>query len=278
MDCHQKKLHSVLRIWLSMSKRLDLYLVENGYAQSRERAKNLILSGNVFVNDKSVLKAAVSVSDEDKIDVLGKDLEYVGRGALKLKYAFECFDISVNDKICADIGASTGGFTQIMLENGAKKVYAVDVGHGQLADIIKNDSRVVNCEGVNVRNLTKDFFCDGVEFMAADLSFISLKLVVPVLARCICDNGDLVTLIKPQFEAGKLALNKKGIVRNKKDHIRVLIELIQIFKYCGFSVVGLKVSAIKGGDGNIEYIAHLTKAANMSLSFDINDIVNSAFR
>ncbi|MGN1133372.1 MAG: TlyA family RNA methyltransferase [Oscillospiraceae bacterium] len=261
-----------------MSKRLDVYLVENGYAQSRERAKNLILSGNVFVNDKSVHKASVSVSREDKIDVLGKDLEYVGRGALKLKYAFECFDISVRDKICADIGASTGGFTQIMLENGAEKVYAVDVGHDQLAEILKNDRRVVNCEGINVRNLTKDFFEDSIEFMAADLSFISLKLVVPVLAECLCDNGDFVALIKPQFEAGKQALNKKGLVRGKKDHIRVLIELTQLFKYCGFSVMGLNVSAIKGGDGNIEYIAHLKKSEDMSLTFDINEIVNSAFR
>lgn len=245
-----------------MSKRLDLLITEKGLAKSRERAKELVKNGSVCVNGKTVTKPSLMLEEDSEITLTGQASQYVGRGALKLKHAFDCFDLNVKGKICADIGASTGGFTQIMLENGAKKVYAVDVGHDQLDKKLAEDKRVVNCEGVNVRNLEKSFFSEPVEFMAGDLSFISLKLVVPVLKECICDNGEMVMLIKPQFEAGKQALNKKGIVKDKKDHVRVLQELLSFFESCDLSVMGLEPSAIKGGDGNIEYLAWLKNNRN----------------
>ena len=244
-----------------MSKRLDLWLAENGMAKSRERAKELVKNGSVSVDGKIITKPSATVDENSIVTVAKSEQEYVGRGALKLKTAFEKFGLIVEGKCCGDIGASTGGFTQIMLENGARKVYAIDVGHGQLAKELIGDKRVVNCEGVNVRSLTKDFFQEPVELMAGDLSFISLKLVVPVLKECIEKNGDMVMLIKPQFEAGKQALNKKGIVKDKKDHIRVLDELLHFFEDTGLQVKDLKPSSIKGGDGNIEYLVWLENSA-----------------
>ena len=261
------------------SKRLDVFLVENGYARSRERAKELINNGSVTVNGQAAKKASLSIDEHSKVKVNDSDLAYVGRGALKLKYAFEKFDIDVNDKCCADIGASTGGFTQVMLENGAKKVYAVDVGHDQLAKELATDKRVVNCEGVNVRELTADFFSEPIEFAAGDLSFISLNLVVPTLKDCIAENAQIILLIKPQFEAGKKALNKKGIVKDKKDHVRVLTQMLELFESCELSVCGLVRSAITGGDGNIEYLAWMKKSETDSISnvFDVRAIVDNAF-
>ena len=261
-----------------MSKRLDIFLVEKGFVKSRERAKELVKNNGVTVDGKVVTKPSVEVSEDQEIKIIGETLEYVGRGALKLKHAFECFDLSINGKCCADIGASTGGFTQIMLENGAKCVYAVDVGHGQLAQELLDDNRVINREGVNVKNLNKDFFSQPVEFMAGDLSFISLKQVIPVLKECIIDNGEMVMLIKPQFEAGKKALNKKGIVKDKKEHVRVLNELISFFEYCGLEILGLNSSGIKGGDGNIEYIVRLKKSDVINkFVIDIKNFVENIF-
>ena len=263
-----------------MSKRLDLWLTENGLAKSRERAKELVKKGSVSVDGKVITKPSATVEENSVVTLSEQESGYVGRGALKLKTAFESFELNVQDKCCADIGASTGGFTQIMLENGARKVYAIDVGHDQLAKELVEDSRVVNCEGVNVRSLTKDFFHEPVEFMAGDLSFISLKLVVPVLKECISENGDMVMLIKPQFEAGKQALNKKGIVKDKKDHVRVLDELLHFFEDTGFQVKDLKPSSIKGGDGNIEYLVWL-KNSKIEVSIfnriDIKSFVEDVF-
>ena len=263
-----------------MGKRLDLCLVEKGFAKSRERAKELVKNGDVSVNGRTATKPSASVDEGSEICVAVDSFEYVGRGALKLKHAFECFDISVQDKCCADIGASTGGFTQVLLENGASKVYAVDVGHGQLASELAVDSRVVNCEGVNARNLTKEFFDEPVRFITGDLSFISLKLVVPVLKECLCDYGEMVMLIKPQFEAGKKALNKKGIVKDKKEHMRVLEDMLGFFESCGLCTAGLETSAIKGGDGNIEYLVWLKKSENSIdalLKIDFKAFVEAAF-
>lgn len=262
-----------------MSKRLDAFLVENGYAKSRERAKDLIKNGKVLVDSKTATKPSAAVDEDSCIEVNGEAFEYVGRGALKLLTAFKCFDLNIEGKCCADMGASTGGFTQVMLQKGAKKVYAVDVGHGQLAQKLADDDRVKNCEGINVRNLTADFFSEPVEFIGGDLSFISLKLVMPVLTECIADGGELVMLIKPQFEAGKQALGKKGIVRDKKDHVRVLCEMQECFESCGLCLRGLKVSAIRGGDGNIEYLAYLKKAGSKekSVDIDVKCFVDSAF-
>lgn len=261
-----------------MSKRLDIILVEKGFAKSRERAKELIKSNGVLVDGKVINKPSAEISEFQEIKIVGETLEYVGRGALKLKHAFECFDLNIEGKCCADIGASTGGFTQIMLENGARLIYAIDVGHGQLAFELLNDKRVINCEGTNVKNLNAKFFSEPVQFMAGDLSFISLKQVVPILKDCIAENGEIVLLIKPQFEAGKKALNKKGIVKDKKDHIRILGELLPFFEQCGFEILGLEGSKIKGGDGNIEYLVWLKKRKiSNSFFIDVKNFVENVF-
>lgn len=261
-----------------MIKRLDVFLVENSFVKSRAKAKELILSGSVSLNGTVVKKPAVLVDENCEISVLNNEnTRYVGRGALKLKGAFECFNVSVKDKCCADIGASTGGFTQVLLENGAAKVYSIDVGHNQLAEELVNDNRVENCEGVNVRDLTPDFFGNTVEFMCGDLSFISLKPVIPLLKECLAENGEMIMLIKPQFEAGKKALNKKGIVKDKKDHVRVLQELLDFFETCGLALIDLIPSPITGGDGNIEYLVHLKKAEIISKRINVKEFVNSVF-
>lgn len=263
-----------------MSNRLDIFLVEKAYVKSRSKAKELVLNGSVTVNGKTAKKPSALVDEDCEIIISEDENQYVGRGAFKLKGAFECFDVSVKDKFCADIGASTGGFTQVLLEKGAKKVYAVDVGHGQLADELVSDKRVVNCEGVNVRDVTPEFFSDSIDFICGDLSFISLRLVIPLLKECLAENGEMIMLIKPQFEAGRTALNKKGIVRDKKDHLRVLQELSDLFNDCGFAVLGISPSPIKGGDGNIEYLAYLKKTdmpINSAGKINLKELVSSAF-
>lgn len=260
--------------------RLDVYITDNGLVKSRERAKKLIKEGSVLVDGKVCTKPSAEVSDVDKIEVSDDMSDFVGRGALKLAGAFEEFPLDVTDKVCGDIGASTGGFTQCMLNHGAKLVYAVDVGHGQLDKSLCDNPKVINCEGVNARNLTADFFLCQPEFFSVDLSFISLKLVVKALYDCLCDNGEMAVLIKPQFEAGKSALNKKGIVKNQKDHVRILSELSAFFHQVGFSVCGIVSSSIKGGDGNIEYLAFLKKGSSEDdflLGFDIKNFVAVTF-
>ena len=261
-----------------MSNRLDFFLVEKGYAQSRERAKIMIKNGGVIINGKTVLKPSSTVAEADAVTVISKDIEYVGRGALKLERAFELFDISVDSLICADIGASTGGFTEIMLKHGAKKVYAIDVGHGQLAQRLIADERVVNCEGTNVKTLTPAYFTEPLSFMSVDLSFISLKNVMKILSECLVFGGETVVLIKPQFEAGPKALNSKGVVKDRNDHATVLNELLAHFRSCGLTAVNLTYSGITGGDGNIEYLAHLKKAdCGVEIKFNVKDIIDAAF-
>ena len=257
--------------------RLDIYLTEHNLAQSRERAKKLIKNNRVKVNSLICAKPSREILDNDIVECDDSKSDYVGRGLIKLETAFENFNIDITDKICADIGASTGGFTQFMLRNGAKQVYAIDVGHGQLDISLINDPRVVNCEGVNARYLTHDFFENKPEFISVDISFISLTLVLPALVNCLTDNGDIVVLIKPQFEAGKAALNKKGIVRDKKDHIRVIENLLMQFSGLGLSVGGIVPSAIQGGDGNIEYLAYLRKTHCQSSKIDTKQLVDNAF-
>lgn len=257
--------------------RLDIYLTEKNLINSRERGKRLIKDGKVTVNGVVCTKPSFEVNDEDDISVENAP-DYVGRGLIKLETAFQTFKLDINNKICADIGASTGGFTQCMLRYGAKKVYAVDVGHGQLDSSLVSNPMVVNCEGVNARYLTADFFNEIPEFMGVDLSFISLTLVMPAITACLHSDGDLVVLIKPQFEAGKQALNKKGIVKNPKDHIRVLKTLFDFFVELGLTVNDAVPSAIRGGDGNIEYLAHLKKYAEIAhKDININALVKSAF-
>ncbi|MBR1384669.1 MAG: TlyA family RNA methyltransferase [Ruminococcus sp.] len=260
-----------------MPQRLDFYLVENGLFKSRERAKIMIKNGSVFVNGAAVTKPSLSVSDSDKIECCDDPIGYVGRGGLKLEHAFKAFSLDVSGKTAADIGASTGGFTECLLKHGTSKVYAVDVGHGQLDDTLKNDSRVVDLEGVNARYMTPDLFDERPSFICGDLSFISLRLVIGPIIDCLCDNGELVLLIKPQFEAGRSALNKHGIVTDIRHHIRVINELTDLFIQLGLAVIGITYSDIKGSDGNIEYLVWLRKGdSEDSITFSAEEIVSQA--
>lgn len=257
-------------------KRLDAYLADSGMTSSREKAKRLILDGRVSVNGRAVTKPSAQIGEGDSVTLEQGD-NYVGRGALKLIGAFEAFGLDVSGRVCADIGASTGGFTQVMLERGAKRVYAVDVGHGQLADELLRDGRVVNREGVNVRFMPPDFFDEKVTFAAVDLSFISLTQTLPAVAAALDEGAQLAVLIKPQFEAGRAALNKHGIVRDRRVHEQVLASMLDFFESAGLTVGGLTHSPVAGGDGNIEYLASLTKGEGTRLGFDVKRIAAQAF-
>ena len=242
-----------------MAERLDVALVNRGLVESREKGRALIMAGSVYVNGQKAFKAGESIKDGMNIEIRGAKLKYVSRGGLKLEKSLEVFPINLTDKVCADIGASTGGFTDCMLQNGAKKVYAVDVGYGQLAWKLRSDERVVNMERTNVRYLDFDLIQDKIEFVSIDVSFISLKLVLPVVYELLADGGELVALIKPQFEAGREEVGKKGVVRDASVH-RSVIENITSFAYeTGFCVNGLDFSPIKGPEGNIEYLMYVSK-------------------
>lgn len=242
-------------------KRLDVILVERGYAPSRERAKSLIMSGIVFVDGERVDKAGSTIAEDANLEVRGSDLSYVSRGGLKLEKAMQKFPILLNQKVCMDIGASTGGFTDCMLQNGAKKVFAVDVGYGQLAWKLRCDERVVNLERTNVRYLTAEQVGEPVDFISVDVSFISLTLVLPVAKTYLSENGEMVCLIKPQFEAGRENVGKKGVVRDKQVHIDVVNKIISFAKENNFDVKGLTFSPVKGPEGNIEYLIYLKKGS-----------------
>ncbi|EXM37787.1 hemolysin [Ruminococcus albus SY3] len=258
--------------------RLDVYLTENGISKSRERAKTMIKSGCVKLNGAVCSKPAAEVGEGDTVEADDSSFDYVGRGLIKLETAFQAFKLDINGLVCADIGASTGGFTQCMLKRGAKLVYAVDVGRDQLDKILLEDDRVVNMEGVNARYLTSSDFPEKPQFISVDLSFISLTQVMPALVSCLDNGGKMVVLIKPQFEAGKAALNKKGIVRDKKDHLRVLRDMTAFFTSCGLSVVGIVPSGITGGDGNREYLAYLINDGRAAAaSIDLKKLVDNAF-
>jgi len=240
-------------------KRLDAYLVDNGLAGSRERAKTLIMSGVVFVDDERIDKAGTTISENARVEVRGSDLKYVSRGGLKLEKAMQTFPISLENKICMDIGASTGGFTDCMLQNNASKVYAVDVGYGQLAWKLRCDEKVVNLERTNIRYITKQQVPDLIDFASVDVSFISLKLVLPALIDFLAKNAQMVCLIKPQFEAGRENVGKKGVVRDAKVHIDVVNMIVNFATSVGFDVKGLTFSPVKGPEGNIEYLIYLQK-------------------
>lgn len=243
-----------------MKERLDVLLVKQGYFSSREKAKAVIMAGDVYVNGQREDKAGTSF-DETKIsiEVRGVQLKYVSRGGLKLEKAMESFPIVLENKVCMDIGASTGGFTDCMLQNGATKVYSVDVGHGQLAWKLRNDDRVVCMEKTNFRYLLRQDLQDDIAFASCDVSFISLtKILVPARAL-LSDDGEMVCLIKPQFEAGKDKVGKKGVVRDPKIHEEVIAKVIDFAFANGFMILGLEHSPIKGPEGNIEYLIHLRK-------------------
>lgn len=241
--------------------RLDVAVFEQGYASSREKAKAVIMAGQVYVNNQKVDKAGTQISPDDKLEVRGNSLKYVSRGGLKLEKAMKEFPITLEGKICMDVGASTGGFTDCMLQNGAKKVYSIDVGYGQLAWKLRTDERVVNLERTNFRYVTKEQVPDSIDFSSVDVSFISLKHILPVLNTLLCDSGQAVCLIKPQFEAGREKVGKKGVVRDLAVHLEVVQRIINLALENGFSVKGLQFSPIKGPEGNIEYLIYLNKAS-----------------
>lgn len=239
--------------------RLDAALVERGLCTGRDRAKGVIMAGEVYVNHQKADKPGMTVSAEDEIEVRGDMLPYVSRGGLKLEKAIREYGLSLDEKVCADIGASTGGFTDCMLQNGAMKVYAVDVGYGQLAWKLRCDERVINLERTNIRYITEEQIPEPLDFASVDVSFISLKLVLPVLSRLLKDGGEAVCLVKPQFEAGRELVGKKGVVREESTHIMVVNNALTYAKENGFTPVHLTFSPIKGPEGNIEYLMHLKK-------------------
>ncbi len=239
--------------------RLDLAVLERGHTESREKAKALIMAGAVYVNGQKQLKAGTAVTDEDVIEVRGEKLPYVSRGGLKLDKAMHEFGLSLEGTTCMDIGASTGGFTDCMLQNGAVKVYAIDVGYGQLAWKLRTDERVVNLGRTNVRYVTGEEVPEPVDFASVDVSVISLRLILPVLRERLREGGQAVCLIKPQFEAGKENVGKKGVVRDPAVHEEVLQTITEFALEQGFSLLGLTFSPIKGPEGNIEYLMYIEK-------------------
>ncbi len=239
--------------------RLDVAVFEGGYAPSREKAKAIIMAGQVYVNNQKVDKAGFELKEGDKLEVRGKALKYVSRGGLKLEKAMQVFPIALTDKICMDVGASTGGFTDCMLQNGAKRVYSVDVGYGQLAWSLRTDDRVVNLERTNFRHITQEQVPEGIDFSSVDVSFISLKHIFPNLQLLLRPAGQAVCLIKPQFEAGRDKVGKKGVVREASTHLEVVERVIGMATENGFSVLGLEFSPVKGPEGNIEYLLYVEK-------------------
>lgn len=248
-----------------MKERLDVILVRQGYAQSREKAKALLMAGNVFVDNQREDKAG-TLFDESKIkiEVKGRTLPYVSRGGLKLARAIEQFPITLRDQVCMDIGASTGGFTDCMLQNGAERVYAIDVGHGQLDWKLRSDERVICMEKTNFRYVTKEDVSEAVDFASVDVSFISLTKILIPARELLRGQGQMVCLIKPQFEAGRDKVGKKGVVRDKKVHAEVVRKIVDYADMIGFSVRGLTYSPIKGPEGNIEYLMWLEKQTEIS--------------
>ena len=238
-------------------ERLDVLMVQRNLAESREKAKALIMSGIVYVNGQKEDKAGTSFEETVQIEVRGNTLKYVSRGGLKLEKAMSRFGVQLAGKVCMDVGASTGGFTDCMLQNGAVKVYAVDVGHGQLAWKLRNDDRVICMEKTNIRYVTPEDIGDRIEFSSIDVSFISLTKVLGPVKQLLTDNGQVVCLIKPQFEAGREKVGKKGVVREKSVHLEVIEMVMDYARSIGFGILGLEFSPIKGPEGNIEYLLYL---------------------
>lgn len=264
-----------------MKERLDVLLVKRNLASSREKAKAIIMSGNVFVDGQREDKAGTSFSEEVKIEVRGHALPYVSRGGLKLEKAMKNFDVSMEGKVCTDVGSSTGGFTDCMLQNGAVKVFAIDVGHGQLDWKLRQDERVVCMEKTNIRYVQPEDLGEPIDFSSIDVSFISLTKVLLPIRNYLKENGEIVALIKPQFEAGREKVGKKGVVREKSTHIEVIEKVTDYAVSIGFEVAALEFSPIKGPEGNIEYLVHLKKRpeeeARIVESVDIRGTVDVAF-
>ena len=261
-----------------MKERLDVLLVNRGLAPSREKAKTMIMEGNVFVNNNREDKAGSTFPEDCQIEVRGKTLQYVSRGGLKLEKAMTHFGITLEGKICMDIGASTGGFTDCMLQNGASKVYAVDVGYGQFAWKLRQDERVVCMEKTNIRYVTPEQIGDALDFASVDVSFISLTKVLGPAKELLKEDGQMVCLIKPQFEAGREKVGKKGVVRDKSVHEEVIEKVISFALETGFSIYNLEYSPIKGPEGNIEYLVYIGRSEEPKKeeSVDIHAVVEAA--
>lgn len=261
-----------------MKERLDILLVQKGLAPSREKAKAMIMEGNVFVDNNREDKAGTMFDENANIEVRGNTLKYVSRGGLKLEKAMTHFGITLDDKVCMDIGASTGGFTDCMLQNGAKKVYAVDVGYGQFAWKLRQDERVVCMEKTNIRYVTPEHIEDALDFASVDVSFISLTKVLGPARALLTEDGEMVCLIKPQFEAGREKVGKKGVVRDKAVHEEVIVKVIDFALEIGFEILNLEYSPIKGPEGNIEYLVYIRKCetGKMDESVDIHAVVEAA--
>ena len=261
-----------------MKERLDVLLVQKGLAPSREKAKTMIMEGNVFVDHQREDKAGTFFDPSVNIEIHGNTLRYVSRGGLKLEKAMAQFDIALDDKVCMDIGASTGGFTDCMLQNGASKVYAVDVGYGQFAWKLRQDPRVVCMEKTNIRYVTPEDIADALDFASVDVSFISLTKVLGPAKELLKDGAEMVCLIKPQFEAGKEKVGKKGVVRDPAVHIEVIERVILFAQSIGFGVLHLDYSPIKGPEGNIEYLVHIKKNAQTENEepIDVHAVVAAA--
>ena len=263
-----------------MKERLDVLLVKKNLAESREKAKAVIMAGIVYVDDQKEDKAGSMFEETAKIEVRGSTLKYVSRGGLKLEKAMTHFGVTLDQKICMDVGASTGGFTDCMLQNGAVKVYSVDVGHGQLAWKLRNDPRVVCMEKTNIRYVTPEEIPDRIQFVSIDVSFISLTKVLGPVKALMEPEGQVVCLIKPQFEAGREMVGKKGVVRERSVHLEVIRMVAAFAGSIGFEALHLEFSPIKGPEGNIEYLLHLRNDAGGNVyensSIDAEEIVNQA--
>lgn len=253
-------------------ERLDVLLVERGIIESREKAKACIMSGKVFVDGQKVDKAGEKISVESNIEYKGKKLQYVSRGGLKLEKAMKIWPISLEEKVCMDIGASTGGFTDCMLQNGARKVFSVDVGYGQFAWKLRTDERVVCMERTNIRYVTPEDIGELLDFASIDVSFISLTKIMPATINLLKDNGEVVALIKPQFEAGREKIGKKGVVRDIEVHKEVVFGIVDYLIEQNLNILGVGYSPIKGPEGNIEYLVYFTKDSNKESEFTRDDI------
>lgn len=253
-------------------ERLDILLVEKGIFTSRERAKTSIMAGKIFVDGQRVDKAGEKINVDADIIFKGQEIPYVSRGGLKLEKAIKEFGVNLKDKVCMDIGASTGGFTDCMLQNDAKKVFSIDVGYGQFAWKLRTDSRVVCMERTNIRYVTPEDLGELTDFASIDVSFISLKKIMPATLSLLKESGEVVALIKPQFEAGKEKVGKKGVVRDINVHKEVVLDIVEFLISQNLNILSVSYSPIKGPEGNIEYLVYFTKDKNKKSTFTINDI------
>ena len=254
-------------------QRLDVYLAEHNLVKSRSEAQSIIMAGEVYINNQKASKAGEQVTGDENIEIRSNALKYVSRGGLKLEKAMNVFPIALQDKVCMDIGASTGGFTDCMLQNGASKVYSVDVGYGQLAWKLRTDERVINMERTNIRYV--ESLPDRIDFFSVDVSFISLSLVLPVAYKLSKESGAGVCLIKPQFEAGRDKVGKKGVVRDPDVHKEVINKVFEFTREIGFKILGLDYSPIKGPEGNIEYLMYISKVGDDVLP-NVDEIVDKS--